>query len=512
MYIKREPLGRGNLAFGKRKKRVPFFAIIAYLLILVGALYLYINMRSIQPQVLSALGPDPLPTAAPQELVAKAQAAHAEGDTELAVDWYRQAAALSPDDLNILFEYGQLLVLVRQHDEALTVADHMILIAPEDVRGYTVRTHALDWMGEYSQAQIAALKVVEIDPSFALGHAYLAEAYVDLGRLGPAREQAEIAVDLDPFNVEVRRVYAMVLEYYGDYQGAIQQYIQSINLEPNRLDLWYGLALNYRGAGQFDKSIETFAEIAKRTPNDPNVYVSWGRTYFIMRDDDAAQATLQQAIDLVCQQGQEENHIPVENQQSCPYLTSDELFDERAENTWLVEEGDPPLESQLPWVGANRNGDVPPRVLLTAWNQLGQVYNTRRNYEDAIAILSEAIAWGENPDLNNPDEPGYQELPIELYYVLGTAYYYKGMCHYTLPLARTAFEKYERDENPDVLAINNILKLFVLCRDYPGGDGEPIIYEGAGFGEDGFPDGYDEPSVLLETQGTTTDDDEGGDE
>jgi hypothetical protein len=43
MYIKREPLGRGNLAFGKRKKRVPFFAIIAYLLILVGALYLYIN-------------------------------------------------------------------------------------------------------------------------------------------------------------------------------------------------------------------------------------------------------------------------------------------------------------------------------------------------------------------------------------------------------------------------------------------------------------------------------------
>ena len=268
----------------------------------------------------------------------------------------------------------------------------MIALAPEDARGYAARARALDWNGDYDQALIEALRAIELDPNFALGHAYAAEAYADLGRYRQAREQAEVGISLDPYNVDTRRNYAYVLEFYGDYQGAIQQYLQALELAPNLLDLWYGLARNYRGAGQMDKSVETYAQIAQRTPEDPYLYIEWGKTYFEMRDDSAAQETLQQAVDLVCSQTQTAEGVPEDEQVSCPLVDSTELFSSSADNPWKIVPGQQPTPSQIPWDAANR--PVPTYILISAWNRLGQVYLTRRNYEDVIAILSEAVALG----------------------------------------------------------------------------------------------------------------------
>jgi tetratricopeptide (TPR) repeat protein len=500
MYIKRSPLGQGNLAFGKRRKRLPLLGIIAYLLVLAGALFIFFNMDTVQPKVLAALGPSPMPTASPAELITKGDEAYHAGNYEDALIQYEQAAALVPTDLDVMFMYARLLTFVGRLQDAVAVADQMILSAPEDPRGYAARARALDWMEEYNQAQIEALRAIEVAPDYALGHAYLAEAYADLGSFRQAREQAELALLLDPYHVDVRRNYAYVLEYYGDYNGAIQQYVQALQLEPNMLDLWYGLARNYRGAGNMEKSIETYAEIAKRTPEDPYLYVEWGKTYFEMREDGLAQETLQQAVFLVCDKGQADAGIEETERQDCPFLDSTEIIDERGD--WYVDPGKTPRDNQIPWDADNR--DVPPQVLMSAWNRLGQVYLTRRNYEDVVAILAEAIAWGEAQE--DPTAEGYQEVPIESYYVLASAYYYMDECHFAVPLAVDALNKYERDKMDDPNALKTILTLFVLCRDWAGSPETTVVHTGPGFGEDGFPDGYAEPDVLIE-RGDSTDDD-----
>ncbi len=41
-----------------------------------------------------------------------------------------------------------------------------------------------------------------------------------------------------------------------------------------------------------DQAINTFVQIAIRTPEDPLPYVELGKTYFEVRDDDAAQEYL----------------------------------------------------------------------------------------------------------------------------------------------------------------------------------------------------------------------------
>ncbi len=468
LYIKRAPLGQGNLTFGKRRRRYPLLSIILYLLVLALALFVFVRKDAIQPTVLKYIGPAPPPTPSLDELIRLGEQAYMEGDLTEAIEYYRQAAEVDPTNVQVLTDWARLLLLADQWPEALSVAERAVLIAPESPHGYAIKARVLDWMGQFDQAQIEALRALELDPDYALAHAYLSEIYTDLGRYRQALEQAEMAVQLDPYSVDARRNYAYVLEHYGDYPGAIQQYLQALQLHPNMLDLWYGLARNYRGTGQFDLSIQTFNQIIIRTPDDPLPYVELGKTYFTMRDDAAAQEYFEQAVELVREQNRPRND----------------------------------QETPLPVP----EGALPERIYMPAWTRLGMVYFTRRNYESALDIFEEAIAWGE---ANN------EVVPIEAYYVTAAAYYYLDICRDdpgdTWPTgavdrALTAFNIYQDRRLDDEIALENILKVFVLCR-YAQ---HPYIYTGPGFNENGFPIGYTEPDIEVQRPGLDDGSSDGG--
>jgi len=451
MYINREPLGRGNLTFGKRKRRRPVILIVLYVMILGAALFVLWQMDRIQPRVLAALGPEPTATPSPQQIIEQAEARYMAGEPGEASALYDQAIAMDPEDYTLWARQSFLLTLDGQYEEALAAADKAIALAPESPVGYAMRARALNWNGDYDESAIAALRAIDLSPDYALAHAFLAESYTDLGRLRQAREQAEMAVQLDPYEVDARRNYAYVLEFYGDYAGAIQQYLQALRLHPNRLDLWYGLARNYRGVGQVEQAVNTFTQIALRTPEDPLPWVEIGRTYFEVRDDDAAQEYLEQAVSIVCS--------------DCPRNTYDQIIN-----------------------GEFDESRVPDEIYVPAWRRLGQVYLTRRNYEAAVEIYEELIAWAKNHD---------QPVPIEAYYVSSAAYYYMDNCDIAVPYSVTALGIYESQQINDPNALNNILSVFVLCRDYAI---SPYLHTGRGF-ENGFPVAYEEPEVIVRRPG-----------
>lgn len=460
MYIKREPLGQGKLTFRKRKRRFPVVWIMLYLAVLAAALYVVLHMETLQPRVLAALGPEPTPTPAAGELTALGQQAYQTGDLALAAAYYRQAAALTPDDVQVLVDLARFLTLTDTEEnlrEALEVAEQAIALAPEDPRGYAAKSRALDWLGNADQAAIEALRAIELDASYVLGQTYLAEAYADLGRLREARERAEIAIQLDPYNIDARRNYAYILERYGDYGGAIQQYQQALRINNNLLDLWYGLARNYRGNGQIDESIAAYEQIIIRTPEDPQSWTELGRTYFEVRDDEAAQFNLQRAMSLVCE--------------DCPRMTYNE-----------IKEAGFVYEDNL----------LPEQIYVPAWRRLGNVFHARKNYEDAIATYEELLAWGRE----NPGEVP-MDVYLEAYYVTAADYYYLDLCDVAIPRAFEALEIYETARMENEVALNNILSVIVLCRDYALTP-PTIAFE--------FPSRYPEPDVFIERPGAETSD------
>ena len=106
MYIKREPLGEGNLTFRKRKRRFPFLGIGLYLLILAAAVYVFLHLDRYQPRVLAMMGPDPTPTLSAGQYQQQAEAMYQEGDLLAAADAYRQALTLDPENIDLLEKDG----------------------------------------------------------------------------------------------------------------------------------------------------------------------------------------------------------------------------------------------------------------------------------------------------------------------------------------------------------------------------------------------------------------------
>jgi tetratricopeptide (TPR) repeat protein len=224
------------------------------------------------------------------------------------------------------------------------------------------------------------------------------------------------------------------------------------------------LAQNYRGAKQMEQAIATFNEIAVRTPNDPAIYVELGKTYFEMREDDAAQENLEQAVSLVCK--------------ACP------LYDS------IAIENDPNFKADggnLSFFTTART--LPDNISMSAWSRLGEVYFTRRNYESAIAVLEEAIACGEQSKCNQTPP----KIPIEAYYVTASAYFYLDKCVLGTDHAQKALSIYINNKVDDTNALHSILCVFKLCRDVAD---HPLTYQAAGF-TNGFPDGYSEPDCVI---------------
>jgi len=472
MYIRRTPLGQGNLSFRKKKHRYSLVLLILYVAILLAALYAIWQADRLQPEVAALVGPTPTATPSPEELIRQAEEAYHAGDLPQAIELYRQASTIDPNNVQTLADLSRVLTLDHQLQEALTVAEQAVFIAPEDPRGYAAQARALDWDGQYDSAVVAALRAIELDADYAPGHAYLAEAYADVGTLRLAREQAELAIQLDPYNVDARRNYGYVLEFFGAYEAAVQQYIQALQLQPNMIELMYGLARNYRGARQYDQAINTFRDIMVRTPEDPDIYIEMGKTYFEVRDDDAAQDVLKHAVDLVCEE-EDENGI-----KQCPLHDSNEILIEEDEGTPFL---------------ARTDRQLPAKINMSAWLRLGQVYYTRRNYESALEILEEAIAYGEAHN---------QTVPIEAYYVTAGAYYYLDRCEIAVPRTLYALDLYEENKLEDPGPLTSILSVFVLCRDYAD---SPYVLSTAGF-TNGFPDRYEEPTVILERGGSESSD------
>ena len=168
-------------------------------------------------------------------------------------------------------------------------------------------------------------EAIECDPSYALAHAGLAEAYIPQAfycHVAPseafprARRAAQRAIEIDPDLAEARAVFTAVRAWYdGDLRGAEQEARAAIARNPNYPRAYQALAECLTVQGRFE---EALAEIKRGVELDPvalyiNAAVAMAH-YYAGRFDAAlaqAQATLdmdasfypaQLFLGLACQQ------------------------------------------------------------------------------------------------------------------------------------------------------------------------------------------------------------------
>ncbi len=262
--------------------------------------------------------PTPTPTRSASSWAEEGQAQFIAGNLSAAIEAYKMATRLDPRNGQLWAELARIQVYSSallptdeqkfiRRKEALASADKAVETAPDQARSHAIRAFALDWLATsnlasleesdrwLAEAENEAARALVLSKNDPLALAYYAEVLLDQQKWIQANRFAELAVQYGPDLLDTHRVYAAVLETLGQYNKAIQEYQQAIQLAPNLTFFYLRAGLIYRhlaGTGQanpafrktlYNKALDFFDRAAKINQrlgiNDPTPYIAIAKTY-----------------------------------------------------------------------------------------------------------------------------------------------------------------------------------------------------------------------------------------
>ncbi len=310
---------RGRSVPLRRSRSRSLWRIIVLLAGLAGVLIFYRLQQQGAVQVQDPFAPTPTPTRSPLSWAEEARAQFAAGNFKAAINAYENAlgAALDPRALpapgaqteEYLVGLARVLVFDQQYEKALERAGQAILVAPDSARPRAIQAWALRELGRTDEAQAAATQAIGLDPNYAPAHAYYSLILNDQLNTDQGFQEAQAALRLDPTLIETHLALGYSNEVVGNYEGAIKRYKDAIAINPNVIELYRKVALNYRALAlrsetkalmqaNFEQSILFFNRALSLDPNNIIPYLDLARTNIQIDRLGVAQQYLEQALAL----------------------------------------------------------------------------------------------------------------------------------------------------------------------------------------------------------------------
>jgi tetratricopeptide (TPR) repeat protein len=318
---------------------------ILLLLILVGiGVFLIANQNALREQVIPA--PTPTATRTAKSYIVEAESLAQTGNLKAAANAYVQAAALEPENVNVLATLARITALTDRTADAVKWAERAVQAAPQNAMAQAALSMALKFhagklalqgrdleSGKTLQQSLTTAKTaVTLDPDYPEGQAYLAEIYAEIGDLENAEVSIQKALGLDPKRSEVRRAQGAVLESLGRYTDAAEAYRQAITLTPNVAYLYLVLGRAYtviaavRDSSLWASALDTFKQGAQVDPTDVRLLDEWGWMHYTLDQYRDAQEVLERATVLDPQAWSPRSHLAATYFQRTNYEAAVESF------------------------------------------------------------------------------------------------------------------------------------------------------------------------------------------
>ncbi len=317
-----------------RKPTTNPYRIFFLLVLVLGGVWLIRQLET--GGVQSPFMPTPTPTRVAQSYALEGDAHFAAGKLDAAITAYQEASRVDPNNAEVwaklarIQTYSSALLTTddQQRDrlqEALASADKAVELAPDDSAAHATRAFVLDWnansilfgveqAADYLlEAEQEAVRALQLDNQNTLALAYYAEILVDEQKWNQAEQYITQAVEQDDTLMDVHRVYAYVLESFGQYNQAIQEYDKALAISPNLTFLYLRAGANYRRLAfdspneatrtqLYESSLDYFAKAARLNEQlgieDPVPYLSIAKTYSQEGEFFIAARNVQRALEI----------------------------------------------------------------------------------------------------------------------------------------------------------------------------------------------------------------------
>ena len=185
----------------------------------------------------------------------------------------------------------------------------------EAQRLYETGTNALR-AGSYFQASKALELATRADDQYALAHARLAEALMELDYFDKAKDEILRASELTPNRSVLPRVDNLYLDALTatvrrNFAGAVAAYSQIAKDNPTSAEVHVDLGRAYEKNNQSDKAIESYLEATKRDSQSGSAFLRLGILYGRKRDMAASKLAFDKAEEIYQSLGNVEGRAEV---------------------------------------------------------------------------------------------------------------------------------------------------------------------------------------------------------
>ncbi|HEX4900971.1 MAG TPA: protein kinase, partial [Pyrinomonadaceae bacterium] len=186
---------------------------------------------------------------------------------------------------------------------------------PEALQLYNTGTNAIR-AGSFFQASKALELATRADDQFALAHARLAEAYMELDYFDKAKDEILRASELTPDRSVLPQVDNLYLEgltatVRRNFSGAVAAYTQLAKVDPAKPEAHVDLGRAFEKNNQADKAIESYQEAIKRDSQVASAFLRLGILYGRKRDLDASNRAFDKAEEIYQSLGNVEGRTEV---------------------------------------------------------------------------------------------------------------------------------------------------------------------------------------------------------
>lgn len=176
----------------------------------------------------------PLDNSSLEQCISKARSLRQQGMNKKAIETYRQALQLDPDNIDVLNELGLTHINIGEQGDAGVAFDLAIDINPKDYRGHSNKAEALITIGAFEEASAVADAGLRLIPDSADLWVKKARALESLLRIQEAVDAYNEALKYNSGDPAIWKALALCLDAQENWSAVARAYRIAASLHQKR--------------------------------------------------------------------------------------------------------------------------------------------------------------------------------------------------------------------------------------------------------------------------------------
>ncbi len=177
-----------------------------------------------------------------------------------AIDAYKQAIRLAPDQIFAWNNLGNLCAKIGRHDEATIAFLKAVECNPRDPIGWNGLGSVYSKIGYVDDAIAAYRKSIQYMPTFAQPWSGLGDVYASTGRTDEAIRAQHKAIELNKQYLIPWLRLGILFAKQDRFREAIKAYQRALDLDPKNHTTWNELGIIYLRCESYEEAIEAFSK------------------------------------------------------------------------------------------------------------------------------------------------------------------------------------------------------------------------------------------------------------